>query len=567
MPLHGGGLVTESYQQQNTDGKVPSPLERMGMLTEANRRFNLTLAEARLYALFLERCGPKYGGELKIGNEELAAAIDMDIHSVIAGLKGLREKRLLFSRRNKHGPSTHSPFHDFQDGSPSAHDPHFQDGSESAGFATPPPSIEDKGTSKGKQQSPIEARDACRPLGEGYTQLEKITAKQVRLVETVLLENGLTWSWVQEQSEIPGLVEGPPAELADLPRAAAGTFIAWLKKQKPDQPDDTEPRGDDVFSRQLTYKEIVNAMAACGGDGIHGWRKVDSAAEKYLKDPDAFWVQLADWQNNIDHERHRVKYRLGSAFSVCQNQNCPPSGPWCPLHARELVFLAWLELVDKGFEYDGMRAIRFYQDNPALLKADMEKGGWTLDGVWGLPPRDVGEVEAGGRVESDAKPSGWGDFDAARISRDRRAERIRKRQGSELPDERVESEVERLTRERVQRDLQAGERVESDAERITRERIDRLPDLPEEVVKADEGERVEEAKANAEQIQRIEGKLAEYSLTWDALAETHGDTKITDLTRSEADFVIAELEKPVMRTDWRAQAHETLQEKKRRELV
>ena len=86
-------------------------------------------------------------------------------------------------------------------------------------------------------------------------------------------------------------------------------------------------------------------------------------------------------------------------------------------------------------------------------------------------------------------------------------------------------------------------------------------------MKADEGERVEEAKANAEQIQLIEGKLAEYSLTGDALAETHGDTKITDLTRSEADFVIAELEKPVMRTDWRAQAHETLQEKKRRELV
>ena len=390
--------MTGSYQKQNTDGKVPSPIERIGMLTEANRRFNLTLAEARLYALFLERCGPKYGGELKIGNEELAAAIDMDIHSVIAGLKGLREKRRLFSKRNKHGPSTHSPFHDFQDGSQSASDPHFQDGSQSAGIATPEsaglvhfgPLKEDKGNSKGNNHSPIEARDGEISLGEGSTQLEKITPRQVPLVETVLRENGLTWSWVQEQSEIPGLVEGPPAKLADLPRAAAGTVVDWLKKQKPDQTDDTEPRGDDVFS-QLTYKEIVNAMADCGNlaEGIHGWRKVDSAAEKYLKDPDSFWVQLADWQNNVSHFRYRRRYRLHWQCQDCEAAR-PKSktGPWCPHHVREVVFWAWCELLPmRGFGCDGMAAIRYYQQNPADLKKDMKAGGWTQNREWGTAPR------------------------------------------------------------------------------------------------------------------------------------------------------------------------------------
>ena len=240
--------MTRSYPKQNQADKVPTPLYRLGMLVEAGRE-HLTLAETRLYALFLERCGPKYGGELKIGNEELAHAIDMDIHSVIAGLKGLREKRLLFSRRNKHGPSTHSPFHDFQDGSPSAHDPHFQDGvqsasfatPESAGFATPVPLVKGitKGTysEEGEGESERENQNGRGARPRTHTQgvyPPAISKKTRNLIFDMLGERDLEWADIR--TRVPGFSAAPPA-LVDLTHSEAQLVITWLKDQPLALPD------------------------------------------------------------------------------------------------------------------------------------------------------------------------------------------------------------------------------------------------------------------------------------------------------------------------------------------
>ena len=485
--------MAESYQ------KYKDPFKRLEVAEAIIAEHRLSVngrrlldIEALLLSFLVNHCGPTLPDGWKISQEELAGRYGKSVVTISRALSTLRTEELIDRKLAGRNPARYTlgrAFFEYvrvitsdKSNGESSYHPRQVEMTASDKSSVPDPYL----TDTEQDITPLQAR-------------ARVSESQTIMLGEMLKDRALEYADVVANSDrIPGLSAELPVDLADLPSGDCTPLMRWLKEQ-PKKRREVEHDGRDcralAIGRRASDYDVDDVDDCANYTGLVVEEYDDGLASNHS----------AFGRANLYHE-HQVNLHFIDDM---------------------LEHYAWggrgavLTEIDKALNRPGAKNaqdITLYI-NDWLSKED----GWR---------QERSSDERPGRG-TEGKDGGWGDTEAARRSR----ERIRN-----MPDVRVESEAERLTRERVQRDLR---------------------DLPE----------AEEAKANAEQIQLIEGKLAEYSLTWDALAETHGDTKITDLTRSEADFVIAELEKPVeaiqpeLRTDWRSQAHETLQEKKRRELV